>query len=209
MNRIAKVTTVVCGLLIYATAVSAAERNSGNKTDDSKPVVKASVVAPVQAAPKVETAQRPTVAPVTTTPIERAPVVPLAQSRTGESIKWQVISGGGGRGTSTNYILSSTVGQTAVGPGTSTNYKVNHGFWQNFGPAGCCVANTGNADCSPDDLVDISDLTILIDHLFINNNPLCCEGEGNTDGMSGVDISDLTVMIDHLFINNNPLAPCS
>lgn len=73
---------------------------------------------------------------------------------------------------------------------------------------GCCVGTVGNVDADPSDGVDISDLTVLIDHLFINNNPLVCEAEGNTDGNPGVDISDLTVLIDHLFINNNPLPGC-
>lgn len=66
----------------------------------------------------------------------------------------------------------------------------------------------GNVDGSPDGGVDISDLTILIDHLFISNNPLPNEGAANVDCQGGVDISDLTVMIDHLFINNNPFC-CS
>lgn len=77
-------------------------------------------------------------------------------------------------------------------------------------PVNCCVGDVGNVDGDGADAVDISDLTVLIDHLFINNQPLGCPDEANTDGDVGgqVDISDLTVLIDHLFINNSPLGQC-
>jgi len=73
---------------------------------------------------------------------------------------------------------------------------------------GCCIGLRGNVDCSGDDIVDISDLTALIDNLFISLAPLCCEAEANTDGAGPVDISDLTVLIDNLFISLAPLISC-
>ncbi len=80
---------------------------------------------------------------------------------------------------------------------------------------GCCVGETvGNMDCEPG-IVDMGDLTILIDHLFISLNPLCCLEEGDVDlsgqpdpGVADVDMSDLTVLIDHLFIGLTPLPSC-
>ena len=66
----------------------------------------------------------------------------------------------------------------------------------------------GNLDCDPGNTVDIADLTILIDHLFINFEPLCSPlGLSNVDcdPNNTVDIADLTVLIDHLFINFTPL----
>ncbi|MDZ4722721.1 MAG: choice-of-anchor B family protein [candidate division Zixibacteria bacterium] len=72
----------------------------------------------------------------------------------------------------------------------------------------CCTGSTGNVDCDPGDASDISDLTALIDNLFISLSPLCCENEANTDGTGGVDISDLTALIDFLFISLAPTAPC-
>ncbi len=73
---------------------------------------------------------------------------------------------------------------------------------------GCCIGTVGNADCSADDQVTMSDLTVLIDHLFISLSALCCEGEGNADGEGEVTMSDLTVLIDHLFISLDPLPSC-
>ncbi len=48
---------------------------------------------------------------------------------TGEEINWQVISAGGTSGTSTNYALKGTLGQTAVGCGSSPSFGLSHGFW--------------------------------------------------------------------------------
>ncbi|MDZ4722759.1 MAG: choice-of-anchor B family protein [candidate division Zixibacteria bacterium] len=85
------------------------------------------------------------------------------------------------------------------------NFKV-----VDLAPPTCCVGNSGNTDNDLGDVVDISDITALIDHLFISLAPLFCPEEGNIDGDLGavVDISDLTALIDHLFISLAPTAPC-
>ncbi len=133
------------------------------------------------------------------------------QPASGEQIKWQVVSGGGQQGSSTNYAVSGTLGQSAAGLGASTNYKVNHGFWQaSYGGGGCCIGQTGDTDCSGDGIVDISDLTRLIDYMFISLTPLCCHAQGNTDASPDniIDISDLTRLIDHMFISLGPTEAC-
>lgn len=66
----------------------------------------------------------------------------------------------------------------------------------------------GNLDCDQNNTVDIADLTVLIDHLFISFTPLCSAvGLANIDcdPNNTIDIADLTVLIDHLFINFTPL----
>lgn len=139
----------------------------------------------------------------------------LQSAATGEQIDWQVIGGGGVIGaTSTNYSLSGTVGQSAVGSGSSTNYQARHGFWQNFlssGGASCCIgALTGNVSYDPGDVVDISDLTKLVNFLFVTFEPLDCESEANTSGDAScnIDISDLTKLVNHLFVTFEALAAC-
>lgn len=74
----------------------------------------------------------------------------------------------------------------------------------------CCIGMSGNIDCDPGEIVDVSDLTSLIDHLFLSLSPLCCKGEGDIDGDGSRDVSlaDLTLLIDHLFIDRNPIADC-
>jgi hypothetical protein len=77
-----------------------------------------------------------------------------------------------------------------------------------IGDACCCLAGTGNVDCDPTDGVDISDLSALIDNLYISFTPLCCPNEANTDGQPGTDISDLSALIDYLYITFTPTAGC-
>jgi outer membrane protein assembly factor BamB len=75
----------------------------------------------------------------------------------------------------------------------------------------CCAGETaGNLDNSPDGLVTMGDLTVLIDHLFISLSPLECPAAGNVDlsADSLVSMGDLTVLIDNLFISLNPLPVC-
>lgn len=74
--------------------------------------------------------------------------------------------------------------------------------------AACCIGPTGNVDCDPSDGTDISDLSTLIDYLYISFTPLCCTAEANTDGQPGTDISDLSALIDYLYISFTPPAAC-
>ena len=108
---------------------------------------------------------------------EENPVV-ITQPMAGETVTWQVISGGGANGSSTSYQLQGTVGQTAVGSGVSISYGIGHGYWQIFsdGSGGCCLGVRGDVNCSGSE-PDISDITRLIDYLYLSHSPLCwCRG---------------------------------
>ncbi len=74
----------------------------------------------------------------------------------------------------------------------------------------CCANSVGNVDGDAFDQVDIGDLSLLIDYLFITLVPPVCTDEADImdDGSGSVDISDLTALIDFLFISNQPLGLC-
>jgi hypothetical protein len=73
----------------------------------------------------------------------------------------------------------------------------------------CCEGSTGNVDCSVEESPDISDITRLIDYLYISHNPLCCPEEADADVSGGQpDISDITRLIDFLYLSHDPLAAC-
>ncbi|MDZ4723055.1 MAG: PQQ-dependent sugar dehydrogenase [candidate division Zixibacteria bacterium] len=74
----------------------------------------------------------------------------------------------------------------------------------------CCSGTVGNVDYSFDGIVDISDLTSLIDFLFISQLPVYCDGEANIDASPDgiIDVSDWTLLIDYLFISFNQLPSC-
>jgi hypothetical protein len=67
----------------------------------------------------------------------------------------------------------------------------------------CCDYLFGNIDCDPEDRVDISDITALIDYLYISFRPPCCLDAANydRDDYMFVDISDLTALINDLYIS--------
>ncbi len=83
-------------------------------------------------------------------------------------------------------------------------------------PISCCRGFTGNVDCDPYDIVDVSDVQVLVDHLFLTLAPLCCEAEANinypgsgygeTDDI--VDVTDLSILIDNQFLTLAPLPDC-
>ncbi|MBD3257535.1 M28 family peptidase [candidate division GN15 bacterium] len=80
-----------------------------------------------------------------------------------------------------------------------------------LGDACCCISPTvGNYDRSPGGTVDLGDLTVLIDHLFVSLTPIGCPTAGNIDMSPDGEVTlvDLTVLIDHLFISLSPLEPC-
>ena len=80
----------------------------------------------------------------------------------------------------------------------------------------CCVGTTGDVNCSPGGVVDISDVQTLIDNLFLTLTPLCCEesanlnypGSGSATTDTLVDITDLSLLIDNQFLTLTPLPPC-
>jgi len=74
----------------------------------------------------------------------------------------------------------------------------------------CCVGDRGNVNCSEDEEPDISDITRLIDYLYLSHDELCCEDEADANGSGDEtpDISDITALIDYLYLSHSPLAPC-
>ncbi|MFZ5981895.1 MAG: C10 family peptidase [Candidatus Zixiibacteriota bacterium] len=75
---------------------------------------------------------------------------------------------------------------------------------------GCCIGYTGDVNCTGGEVPDISDITRLIDYLYISHSALCCFEEADANGSGGPepDISDITKLIDHLYISNDALPDC-
>ncbi len=79
--------------------------------------------------------------------------------------------------------------------------------------SGCCIGFVGNTDCSPDESPDITDITRIIDFLYLSGKPLCCPDEADVDRSGGYpltdpDITDITRLIDHLYLLHTPLPDC-
>ncbi|MFZ5980114.1 MAG: dockerin type I domain-containing protein [Candidatus Zixiibacteriota bacterium] len=74
----------------------------------------------------------------------------------------------------------------------------------------CCIGYTGNVNCSEDEIPDISDISRLIDYLYISHAELCCpeEADVNASGDPEPDITDITRLMDHLYLSHDPLPDC-
>jgi hypothetical protein len=120
-------------------------------------------------------------------------------SRSGEEINWQVISSGGTKGTSANYILNGTAGQTAAGPGSSTNYNLSSGFWQVFEGAVVCDCEPGN--CDGLGALNMLDILYLIAYLYKSGPAptpytLC---SGDPDESCTSNMLDILYLIAYLY----------
>ena len=66
-------------------------------------------------------------------------------------------------------------------------------------PSKCCEGTTGNVDGDAEDLIDISDLSAMVDYLFMAGEISRCPQENDVDKSGSVDISDLSGLVDYLF----------
>ena len=74
----------------------------------------------------------------------------------------------------------------------------------------CCIGDKGNVDGDPLDVVNILDLTFLIDRIFRGGPPPPCPQEANLndDPENTVNILDLTFLIDRIFRSGPAPGPC-
>ncbi len=69
---------------------------------------------------------------------------------------------------------------------------------------------TGNTNRSTDGLMTLSDITLLIDRIYVTGGPLECDADGNVNGSvdDKLTLSDIAHLIDHVYINHGQTARC-
>lgn len=67
-------------------------------------------------------------------------------------------------------------------------------------PPSCCEGMTG--DVNDDNNTNLTDLSVLVNSLFVTYDPLPCPAEGNINGDAEclVSLTDLTLLVNHLFV---------
>lgn len=203
--------TLLVSLLFIFSALSAKEisidakqKAKKAKTEQKSDLNQTTPTSPTTTTTEVE---------ATTTPMTSKSDLPT-KSAAGETINWQVISNGGGYGSSTNYQLHGTIGQNAVGIGTSSNYTLISGFWQDFGTGSlvtCCIGIRGNIDGDLLEVIDVSDLVYMVDYQFRGGPAPGCDYEADLAEISEppiIDVSDLVYMVDYQFRGGPGPADC-
>lgn len=69
---------------------------------------------------------------------------------------------------------------------------------------------TGNTDCDPEGIRNLTDVTRLIDNIYLSREPLCCPENGDVDGdpENKINLTDVTRLIDHIYLSKAETAPC-
>ena len=123
-------------------------------------------------------------------------------------------AGSSGEFSFTDSVLSYTPDQSAQLPATwkigVTDTRDTCYCWIQFYDANnCCIGDRGNVNCSMEQEPDVSDISRLIDFLYLSHAPLCCPDEADCDASGGdPDITDIVALINHLYIDHRKLAPC-
>lgn len=75
---------------------------------------------------------------------------------------------------------------------------------------GCCIGSRGNVDGDNGGIVDVADLVVLIDGLFIGLTPFDCPVAADVDASidGDIDIADVSVLIAHLYVDFRSLPGC-
>lgn len=105
-------------------------------------------------------------------------------------------------GTYFTVVTSNRAKYRPFWPGRLTVYDANRP---------CCLSYRGNVDGDPSGVVDISDFTYLLAHLFTVAAPTYpCPEAANVDGSSDgkVDLNDVQALVDFLYGSMTPPAPC-
>jgi hypothetical protein len=72
----------------------------------------------------------------------------------------------------------------------------------------CCVGEVGNVNCDPEEIIDLADITKLIDIVYITKGEPCCYEEADVTGDNKLDLADITRLIDRVYISKTPLRNC-
>ncbi len=166
-----------------------------------------------QAQPKI-----PAVSPVETTGQQDRPAVEIkpaepqqmqiepfsasAVDEKGRQIKWQIVCTGGGCGNDNVrfgfvlqdfHILCGSVGQTAVGPGSSASFGINSGYWQET------IYGFLRGDVNCDGIINLGDVIYLLNYLFKNGREPRIYAAGDVNCDDTIELGDVIYLLNYLF----------
>jgi hypothetical protein len=123
-------------------------------------------------------------------------------------LDWFSINGGGDSyGSSTNYQIGYSVGQSVAGEGSSASYDLGIGFW--YGAYALCTAIPG--DVNGTSTITIGDIVHLVNYIFDKDRLPClgsapgncwtpdpfCRGDVNQSAT--ITIGDILHLVNYIF----------
>jgi hypothetical protein len=191
--------TTILAALIYCLIVSISPMMAGNSTTAKDPT--STKQKNKNSSSVTSNPSRSSSAPVRnetqTTPDNSNP-------QSGERIDWDVLaSAGGNEDSSTNFRLGGTLGQTAVGEMTSTNFILSGGFWQNFTAPAAYLC--GDADASGK--INVADAVFVINYIFASGAAPDPLARFDNDCNAKVNVADIVYLINYIFASGP--APCA
>jgi hypothetical protein len=197
-------------MLLLSTAAFAGEVNKAVKGSETKPAQIAGVKAKAAEQKEPIKPAMPDAAPAQITPAEIKPaeiqIEPLfisSDDNKGRVIKWQIICTGSGCGNDNVlflspyqdfHILCGTLGQVAVGRGSSPSFGINQGFWQET-----ITAEYLRGDANQDGIINVGDIVYLVSYLYKNGpapTPVWV-GDCNCDEI--VNVGDIVYLVSYLY----------
>ena len=143
-------------------------------------------------------------------PQQTQPLSVSARDDKGRQISWQILSSGAacGSGSAAYWLggldgceLCGTVGQLAVGQGSSESFGVSSGFWQE--------SEEGflRGDVNGDGIIDLGDVLYLISYLYKGGPAPDPFEAGDCDCNGIIDLGDLLLLINYLY-KGGPAPSC-
>ena len=173
------------------------KKSEGQRKEEPKPATP--VVTPTEIPRDKE---RPALEVTPVEPPQMEPPTASAVDEKGRQIKWQIVCTGGNCGNDNVrggfviqdfHILCGSVGQTAVGPGSSASFGLNSGYWQEdiYGFL------RGDANC--DGRIDLGDAIYLLNYLFRNGPEPRIYANGDVNCDDTIEIGDPIYLLNYLF----------
>jgi len=187
-----------------ATKIATSDRHdAGERAAETVPTARGEVVEQKTAPPLYDVADSPpSVEP------SQPPAATTSTSATYQ-IDWQSINGGGGDIQSTNYDIQSSIGQSATGYATSTNYEIGAGYWYGVGGGGDCQCDCHGDPANCDGVQDITDVVQTINVAFrgaaaiLDPNENCPYETTDTNCSTATDVIDVVKMVNVAFRGAN------
>jgi hypothetical protein len=212
---------LVLAVLLFSAAFAGEITKAGKQSEkkssqigdaQTKPVAKKAKepAEKVPAKPKASAVSPAQIAPAEMQPAEWQ-IEPLAASsddEKGRVIKWQIICTGSGCGNDNVafgarnqefHYLCGTLGQVAVGGGSSPSFGVNQGFWQ-----APIVEEYLRGDTNGDGIVNVGDIVYLVSYLYKGGPEPYPVWVGDCNCDEIVNVGDIVFLVSYLYKGGDP-----